>query len=55
MTDQSGDNCVRTFDWDNTFSASNWVGGANYAFPQGRNITGYQFVDDLSWTRASII
>ena len=51
VTDQSGDNCVRTFDWDNAFSSSNWVGGLDYAFPQGRNVTGYQFVDDLSWTK----
>ena len=29
----------------------NWIGSADYAFPQGRNVTGYQFVDDLSWTK----
>jgi hypothetical protein len=28
-----------------------FVGGENYIFPQGRNVTGYQFQDDLSWTR----
>ena len=28
-----------------------FVGGLNYDFPQGRNVTGYQFQDDLSWTR----
>jgi hypothetical protein len=38
-------------DWDLTGDAGDWVGGANYAFPQGRNVTGYQFADDLSWTR----
>jgi len=27
-------------------------GGINFAFPQGRNVTGYQFQDDLSWTVA---
>ncbi len=27
------------------------MGGENYAFPQGRNVTGYQFSDDLSWTK----
>ena len=27
-----------------------FVGGENYVFPQGRNVTGYQFQDDLSWT-----
>lgn len=26
-----------------------FVGGENYDFPQGRNVTGYQFQDDLSW------
>ena len=30
-------------------NASSWIGGANYAFPQGRNVTGYQFNDDFSW------
>jgi hypothetical protein len=29
----------------------NFLGGADYAFPQGRNVTGYQFGDDLSWTK----
>jgi hypothetical protein len=28
-------------------------GGANYDFPQGRNVTGYQFIDDLSITRGA--
>lgn len=27
------------------------VGGAVYQFPQGRNVTQYQFIDDLSWTK----
>jgi hypothetical protein len=36
-------------DWDVNLNASSWIGGANYAFPQGRNVTGYQFNDDLSW------
>ncbi len=36
--------------WDQNVNASSWVGGANYAFPQGRNVTGYQFNDDLSWS-----
>jgi hypothetical protein len=26
-------------------------GGENFAFPQGRNVTGYTFQDDLSWTK----
>ncbi|MGC2614377.1 MAG: carboxypeptidase regulatory-like domain-containing protein [Terracidiphilus sp.] len=51
VTDQSGNNCVRTFDWDNSGNSQNWIGGADYAFPQGRNVTGYQFGDDLSWTK----
>ena len=38
-------------DWDANVNSSSWVGGANYAFPQGRNVTGYQFNDDLSWVR----
>ncbi len=29
------------------------VGGLAYDFPQGRNVTQYQFVDDLSWTRGN--
>jgi hypothetical protein len=28
-----------------------FMGGENYAFPQGRNVTGYQFQDDLSWSK----
>jgi Carboxypeptidase regulatory-like domain len=27
------------------------VGGANYDWPQGRNVTGYQFADDVSFNR----
>ncbi len=29
------------------------VGGAVYDFPQGRNVTQYQFVDDFSWTKGA--
>ncbi len=29
------------------------LGGENYAFPQGRNVTQYQFVDDLSMTKGA--
>ena len=34
------------------FDSSGWsnLGGENYAFPQGRNVTQYMFVDDLSIT-----
>jgi hypothetical protein len=35
--------------WDQNVNSSSWVGGADYAFPQGRNVTGYQFNDDASW------
>jgi hypothetical protein len=28
-----------------------WPGGLNIVWPQGRKVTGYQFQDDLSWTR----
>jgi hypothetical protein len=28
-------------------------GGENFDFPQGRNVTGYQFIDDLNWTRGA--
>jgi hypothetical protein len=38
-------------DWDISGNASDWVGAADYAFPQGRNVTGYQFNDDVSWTK----
>ncbi|MGA9671513.1 MAG: carboxypeptidase regulatory-like domain-containing protein [Terracidiphilus sp.] len=33
-------------------SYAGWVGGENFDFPQGRNVTGYQFQDDFSWTRS---
>jgi hypothetical protein len=33
---------------DNSLTA---LGGNDFLFPQGRNITQYQFVDDFSWTR----
>lgn len=29
------------------------LGGINYDFPQGRNVTQYQIVDDFSWTRGN--
>lgn len=28
-----------------------WPGGENIVWPQGRNVTGYQFQDDVSWTK----
>jgi hypothetical protein len=38
-------------DWGAYGGSGAWVGGADYAFPQGRNVTGYQFNDDLSWQK----
>ena len=38
-------------DWDLTGAQADWIGNIDYALPQGRNVTGYQFADDLSWTR----
>ena len=32
-------------------SAATSLGGIDYAFPQGRAVTGYQYVDDLSYVR----
>ena len=43
--------CVRTFDWDNSVNYSDFIGGEDMAFPQGRNVTGYQFNDDLTWIK----
>jgi hypothetical protein len=34
--------------WVNNTGSGQYVGGEDYAFPQGRNVTGYQFGDDLS-------
>jgi Carboxypeptidase regulatory-like domain len=49
---QSDNNpCIRYFDWDNTGNSAEWIGGIDYALPQGRNVTGYQFTDDLTWLR----
>ncbi|MDE1177053.1 MAG: carboxypeptidase regulatory-like domain-containing protein [Edaphobacter sp.] len=35
-------------DWANNVLGTSNIGGANYAFPQGRLVTGYQAVDDLT-------
>jgi hypothetical protein len=29
------------------------IGGENFLWPQGRNVTGYQFQDDLSWSKGN--
>jgi Carboxypeptidase regulatory-like domain len=34
--------------WD---ISGNYVGGIDFDFPQGRNVTGYQFGDDVNWIR----
>ncbi len=39
--------------WDQFGNASSWVGNIDYALPQGRNVTGYQFNDDVSWTKGN--
>lgn len=31
--------------------AAAWPGGYDIIWPQGRNVTGYQFQDDVSWTK----
>jgi hypothetical protein len=31
--------------------ANGTYGGINYAFPEGRNVAGYQVIDDISWTK----
>jgi hypothetical protein len=36
-----------------TNAVAGLVGGDDYAFPQGRNVTGYQFADDLSMNRGA--
>jgi len=37
--------------WDVYGGAGNWIGNIDYALPQGRNVTGYQFADDLNYLR----
>jgi len=32
-------------------SVAGFVGGEDYAFPQGRDVEGYQFQDDISWIK----
>ena len=52
-TDPHG-NCLRTWDWDLSIENAAYgdiVGAEDFAFPQGRNVTGYQFTDDLSWVK----
>lgn len=42
---------TRYYDWSN--DGGSFVGGENYAFPQGRMVTGYQFNDDLTWLKGT--
>jgi hypothetical protein len=37
--------------WDISGNAADWIGNIDYALPQGRNVTGYQFGDDLTWLK----
>ena len=56
---QQGSQAAATFNYAQVFnedsSQYNFTSpnGAAYAFPQGRNITQYQFIDDFSWTRGN--
>jgi hypothetical protein len=36
-----------------TNTTAGFVGGQDYVWPQGRNVTGYQFADDLSFNRGA--
>ncbi len=36
-------------EWDANLNSASWIGGIDYVLPQGRNVTGYQFSDDVSW------
>jgi hypothetical protein len=40
-----------SFEFLNGDNAGTLYGGIDYAFPEGRNVAGYQVIDDLSWTR----
>jgi Carboxypeptidase regulatory-like domain len=56
---QQGSQAAATLNSAQTFSEDSGIynftspNGAAYAFPQGRNITQYQFIDDFSWTRGN--
>ncbi len=42
------------FPYNSIFNADfTGLGGENFVFPQGRNVTQYQMVDDLSWTKGA--
>ncbi len=46
-------NYAQVFNEDSSIYNFTSPNGAAYAFPQGRNITQYQFFDDFSWTRGN--
>jgi len=44
------------YDFDSPFGTPSnavMIGGENNVFPQGRNVTQYQIVDDVTWTRGN--
>jgi hypothetical protein len=47
----SSSKCIRSYDWDLAGDVGNWIGASDYALPQGRTVTGYQFNDDINWTK----
>ena len=54
---QQGSQAAQTFPFAQSFNISStdnfYAYNPVYAFPQGRNITQYQFIDDISWTHGS--
>ena len=40
-----------TFEFLSGDNGGSLYGGEDYAFPQGRNVAGYQVIDDLTWTK----
>ena len=50
-TNQAAANNLVPFGLQWSTGAFSGLGGIDYLWPQGRNVTGYQFIDDLSWNR----
>jgi hypothetical protein len=54
---QQGSQAASIFPYAQSFNISSqdnlYAYNPVYAFPQGRNITQYQFIDDVSWTRGN--
>jgi hypothetical protein len=40
-----------TFEFLSGDNTGTLYGGEDYAFPEGRNVAGYQVIDDISWTK----